>query len=46
MPGDAQGAGCQSAISNILYGSSVCKDDNHSLTACGLSSRTHRRTIQ
>ena len=26
--------GAKSAISNLLYGSSVCTNDNHSLRAC------------
>ena len=26
--------GAKSAISNLLYGSSVCTSDNHSLRAC------------
>ena len=38
--------GAKSAISNLIYGSPVCTDDNHSLTARGLPSRTHGRTIQ
>ena len=34
----------KSAISNLLYGSSVSTNDNHSLTARGLSSRTISNT--
>ena len=38
-----QGAKC--AISKLMYGLSECTDDNHSLKARDLSSRTHGRTI-